>query len=228
MRRFVAIFFAVLIVFQTAPLRTVFAAMSSSSFIMPSDTLGDTGGTSSSASFFLNDTMGETSPATGQGSPSFSLSSGFQTMTPEPVFIFTISSNALALSPAPSVSSTSTASTILTTSTNAPFGYSTYISDDGQFRRGADLIADVADGTVGPVGVEEYGVGITGSDRAFADDRATVVLPRTSPPTPRMIASYNSFGAGRATTVTVKFDMAATTIDGNYSHVLTFVSSPNY
>lgn len=100
--------------------------------------------------------------------------------------------------------------------------------DDGLFRDGANDINDVTDGTVGPVGTEEYGVALTGSDRAFADERATVSLPRTSPGTPRTIASSSTFGASRATTVTFKMTMSGSTVNGSYSHVVTFVSTPNY
>jgi len=211
--------------------------MSSSSFIIPSENIGDSAGSSTSASFRLNDTLGEMiNPFDGgtssykSTSSSYALDSGFQTQLEPPVFTFSVGSSSLTLSPAPSDTTVSTAATTVTTSTNAPFGYSTTIVDDGMLRAGADNIDDIADGngTVGPVGTEEYGVALTGADRAFTDERATVALPRTTPPTPRTIASNSTFGAGRTTTVTFKMTMASSTLNGSYSHIVTFISTPRY
>ncbi|MEI7741801.1 MAG: hypothetical protein WCJ29_04830 [bacterium] len=226
MNRRGAIFIAVLVFLVVLPLRDSLAQMSSTNFEIPAASINDAGGKSTSASYILNDTFGEIATDVSETSPSFNLQSGFQAMKAMPVFSFTISTGTLSLTP--EVGSIVQASVILTTTNTESLGYTTTIVDDGALRSGTDSIADVSDGAVGPAGTAEYGILLTGADKTFSDERATVALPRTSPANPRIIASSSSLGSGRATTVTFKLGIAPATPNGVYSHSVTFTSSPNY
>lgn len=221
MRRAFRLFVVVIIILHVAPAADVLAQMSSGSFNVLSDTLGSEGGTETSASFILNDTLGGFGSGTQMISSSFILGAGFQTQSMEPVFTFSVGNAAVALTPNPTTALISTGSTSVTTSTNSLFGYATTVSENNNLQSGTFDIDDVADGAVGPAGVEEYGIALAGADRAFTDERSILSTSRT-------IASRTTFASGLGTTVTFKVSIDGTTRNGDYSHIVTFISTPNY
>ncbi|MFH0927894.1 MAG: hypothetical protein V1821_00290 [bacterium] len=217
----------ILIVSDLAFGQIALAQMSSASFIVPTETLGDAGGRSCApdcgapTSFILTDTFGDLAAVEGQTSASYQLNSGFQAQILKPVFTFSISSGAPVFTPIPSVTVISTAAITLTTTTNAPFGYTTTAQADGELITGVYPYTKVVDGAVGPAGIEEYGISVSGADAAFADDRMLFTSVQ-------VVASRNTFGANRSVDVAFKLSMSNTTMIATYSQVVTFVSTPNY
>lgn len=142
------------------------------------------------------------------------------TATVDPVFAFTISSATCALGTL-SMASVETCDYDVTTSANAEDGYATTVVEDGELRDGSSDIDDVTDGTV-TASSEEYGIGLTGTDRAFADEEAitdtalTIASDATGP-----ISS-------QSVTVTHKASISATTSAGSYSHIVTLVSTGTF
>ena len=106
----------------------------------------------------------------------------------------------------------------ITTSTNAHNGYTTTIVEDGNLRTtdGGSDINDVVDGGVS-VTSEEYGIGLTGSDRAFSDEQA---IPNTD----KIIASNSGTVVGSLVNVTHKATISVFTPAGSYSHTVTLIS----
>ncbi|OGL67318.1 hypothetical protein A2856_01325 [Candidatus Uhrbacteria bacterium RIFCSPHIGHO2_01_FULL_63_20] len=147
---------------------------------------------------------------------------GFEAITEEPRLTMSLSSTSITLSPNPlTTASVSTGATTVTVSTNADFGYALTATENAAFQnQSADEIADVSDGAV-TAGSEEYGIAVSGADAAFGDDRSVSTTPRT-------IASKSTWGAARATVVTVKAAIASVTDSGEYAGTITFIATGNY
>lgn len=195
-----------------------FAVMSSDSYRIFGDSFSAGGGAGSSASYLLHQTIGE-DLSSSSSSASYVLLDGLQSLAEHPTFTFSVSVPTVNLG-ALSASSTQTGVVTLTTSTNAPFGYTTTVYEDGNLRVGANDIDDVADGSV-TTGVEEYGIGLTGTDRAFSTDQPITGTPLT-------IASRSTWKNGASTTVTFKASIDGSTASGTYSHTLYYVSTGNF
>ena len=142
------------------------------------------------------------------------------TATVDPTFTFVISSTSCALGTL-STGSVSSCNYSVTTTSNAEDGYATAIVEDGNLRNGTPDIDDVTDGTV-TAGSEEYGVGLTGTDRSFVDEQAitgtvlTIASDATGP-----ISS-------QAVTVTHKVSITGATLAGSYSHTVTLISTGTF
>lgn len=147
---------------------------------------------------------------------------GFEAITEDPRITMSLTPTTITLSPNPlTTASVSTGTTTATVSTNADFGYTLTATENDAFKnQSADELADVSDGAV-TAGSEEYGIAVSGSDAAFGDDRSVSATPRT-------IASKSTWGADRATVVTVKAAIASVTDSGEYSGTLTFIATGNY
>ena len=194
------------------------ALMSSSNFRIYGDELGGTGARSTSASYALYDTFGDVGGGR-MSSTNYELLSGFQELSEHPTFSFSISNASIALGNL-STTAVASASHTISTSTNAYRGYLTSIVADGALRTSAIDVNGVSDGTV-TAGNEEYGIALSGDDRAFADDRA----PSTSAQT---IASRTNWKNGAQTTVTYKASIDSATLVGSYTQVLTYTSVGNF
>lgn len=200
----------------------VYAAATSANFLLPSDGFNNGGGTASAPSYKLQDVIGESALGDPATSGSYVMQENFIGMENPPVFRFTISGGAaLTLSPNPVVGTTATATTTLETSTSAPFGYVTTIAEDGDFRDGGTSIPDVTDGAVDGAPTAEYGIEVTGGDRAFSDDEAITG-------TPKIIAANTGVSRNRSISVIYKLRIANDTVNGTYGHVVTYVSSPTF
>ncbi len=195
------------------------ALMTSTNYRIYGDAIGTSGERSTSSSYILTDTLAELTPAEGT-STNYNLLSGFQNLSEHPTFSFSVSDSSINIGTL-STSSIQSATSTVTTSTNAPFGYTTTIVEDGALRNTAsDDIDDVSDGAV-TIGSEEYGIALTGTDRSFTDDQAI-----TS--TPLSIATRTNWKNNAQVTVTFKASVAAATTAGSYSHVVTYVSTGNF
>lgn len=107
----------------------------------------------------------------------------------------------------------------LTVGTDSNTGYSVSVSEDGNLRDGSDDIDDVSDGVV-TAGSEEYGIATdNGGDGLLIQDEAIV--------NGLVIASTNGAVNNRQTVVTLKAAISLSTVDGSYSHNLTFAVTVN-
>lgn len=143
------------------------------------------------------------------------------TATVEPTFTFTISTSTCALGTL-STTATSSCSYTATTTSNAEDGYVTTILANDNLKDGTKDIDNVSDGAVTPTS-EEYGIGLTGTDRAFADNQAvasstaqTIASDTTGPITSQWII------------VTHIAAISATTPAGSYTQTVTLVSTSTY
>lgn len=142
------------------------------------------------------------------------------TATVDPVITFSISSSSCALGTL-STASVSSCYYSVTTTTNAEDGYSTTIVEDGNLRDGSNDIDDVADGTV-TAGAEEYGIGLTGTDRSFTDHQAITTTALT--------IAQDVTGPISSQVVTVGHHAAisTSTVAGIYSHIVTLISTGTF
>ena len=194
------------------------ALMSSTNYRVYGDELGSGGKRSTSTNYILTDSL--TGSVEGAGSSTnYNLLAGFQRLAEHPTFSFSISTSAIDLG-SMTAASVYSQDVVLTTSTNAPFGYTTSAKDDGNLRDGANDIDDVADTAV-TAGSEEYGIGLTGTDRSFADDQ-----PLTT--SFLQVATRTNWKNGAATTVSHKASMDGNTLPGSYSHTITYISTGNF
>ncbi len=200
------------------------ALMSSDNFRIWADTVDSGGNRSSSGNFIIQDSVSETTSGEIIGSASFLSQTGLPAIFEEPVMIMNVSSGTLTLNPSTiSSASTSAGSYTITTSTNAPFGYTVRVTEDGEFRNAQNpglFISDVIDGAV-TTGFAEYGIGITGADAAFANDRAVSN-------TPLIVATNNSFVTNSSVIVTHRASVSDSVSPGTFSHTVTYVAIGNY
>lgn len=200
----------------------VFAdTMNSTSFVITSDDLSAGGGNSSSTSFVSEGTAGGLATGENASSASFAACAGYPCTLAAPGEIsFSVSPNVVMLDTLTS-DMVITGSTTITTSMTATNGYSTVAYTDGGFRtNGGAYVELVADGAV-TEGSNEYGVGLSGFDRAFADDRPITTSPVT-------IAANGS--SVTDSSVDVIFKVAASTMNtaGAYQQTVTFISTGSF
>lgn len=155
-------------------------------------------------------------------SAGYFLQTGFEAIREAPHMSISLAPTSLPLSPNTlSPAGVSTAQTTVTVSTNADFGYVLTVRALSPFQNVAgDVIDGVVDGTV-TAGSEEFGVSLTGTDRAFADDRAVTGSALT-------IASNGMYVTNMATTVTFKASISAATEAGQYQGSYTFIATSTY
>lgn len=202
----------------------VFAQMSSSNYRIVADSV-NTGGSedANSANYNLVDTLGEI--GTGHlNSANYNLWAGFRNIDGDQHSLrFSISVNNLVLAPNPLTSAdVSTASNTVEVTTNARDGYFTTIIEDHDFKTlNGNNIDDVADGEV-TAGSEEYGIRTSGADGQMngADTAITA--------TPQTVASSNSEVSASQTVINYKAAINGLTAAGDYSHVVTFVTTGNF
>ncbi|HRZ51105.1 MAG TPA: hypothetical protein P5043_03935 [Candidatus Paceibacterota bacterium] len=142
------------------------------------------------------------------------------TATVNPTFTFVLSSNTCALGVLTS-SSVASCNYNVTTTTNSEDGYATTIIEDGDLRDGSSSITDVADGTV-TAGATEYGIGLTGTDRSFSDERAITGTAQT------IAADTSGPISAQAVTVTHKASITSAVLAGAYSHTVTLISTGTF
>ncbi len=196
--------------------------MSSTSFVITSDDLSAGGGNSTSTSFVSESDIGGTATGENSVSTSFAACAGYPCTLnlTQPSITFSVSPNTVSLGTL-TTSAIATGTTTLTTTENATNGYSITVVGDGQLRRAAGgAVPDVADGAV-TIGAGEYGIGLTGTDRAFTDDRSVTTSLRT-------IASNGGAVTNSTITVTFKAAISSTVPAGSYSQIATFVCTGSF
>ena len=194
-----------------------YALMTSSNYRLYADQAGGSGARSTSSNYILQDTAGDETAMTGS-STNYTLLAGFQELSEHPVFTFTPSVGTLSLT----LSKTSVAeeSFTLTSSTNAPFGFTTSVNEQGELTNGSYTVTDVSDGSV-TAGESEYGISVTGTDASFGDDRSISGSART-------LGSRGNWVNGSELTVTYKVALPSAASAGTYTQTLHYVSTANF
>lgn len=202
------------------PLRTL-AESASGNYILWANAIGGGGGQTTSANFADAGTAADTSAAAPEDSASFHAVTGFEALTEEPRITMSVSTTSLALSPSSlTVSAVSTGSTSVTVATNGDFGYTlTAVATTPFANQYSQALAAVSDGSV-TAGHEEFGIAVTGTDAAFANDRSVT--------TTRTIASSSIWTGGTTTNVTIKAAISPTTPAGSYSGAISFIATAHY
>lgn len=221
MKRF-ALHIAAGLLILGVPLLVFADTMSSSSFVVTGDDMSAGGGNSTSASFVAENDLDGTATGENGTSASFAACAGYPcalNVTP-PSITFSVSPNSVGLGTL-STASVATGTTTLAVTENANSGYTVTGTSDGQLRTASGkVVPDVADGAV-TIGGAEYGIGLTGTDRAFTDDRSVTT-------TPRNVAANAGAVTGSSVTVTFKAAASTTTPAGSYAQVVTFVCTGTF
>ena len=162
--------------------------------------------------------------------------------TVDPIFTFTISSTSCALGTL-SVSNVQTCNVTLTTTTNAVNGYTTTVvgthAGAELFHSDATNNIDNATGVEVNAGVEEFGIGtsdtgvdiVTESDCAGADGGAAAdaeTIDTNGDNVAASVASNTVPVSAEATTACFAASIAATTVSGSYSALVTFISTGTF
>jgi len=195
--------------------------MSSSSFVITSDDLTAGGGSMSSASFNAEADISGLATGEDLASASYAACAGYPCTLYTPYITFSVTPNSVAFGTLSS-GSLSSGTTTITTSTNALSGYVTTVYTDGEFRTVDSLhyIPGVADGAVS-VGSAEYGIGLTGTDRSFSNDRAISTASIN-------VAQNAGTVDNSAVVVTFKASISNTVVPGDYSQIATFVTTGTF
>ena len=181
-----------------------------------------------SANYNLDDTMGEVGTGLAD-SENYIMKAGYRQATEEvvdPTFTFAISSTTCALGTL-TTASVSSCTYNITTSTNAEDGYTTTIIEDGNLRDGTPDIDDISDGTV-TAGSEEYGVSSNDADSLDIVTTSGDVASSITGTAKSIATQASGPVSADAVTVTHHASIAATTIAGSYSHVVTLVSTGTF
>jgi len=109
----------------------------------------------------------------------------------------------------------------ITTTTNAESGYVTTVIEDGNLRKGADDINDVADGEVS-AGHEEYGIRTSGADGQM-NSNDTAILD-----TVQDVAKNIEPISDSIVTVTYKAGISPSTLAGQYQHAVTYICTATF
>lgn len=198
----------------------VYAEMSSTNYKIQTDSINFGGSDyGASTNYKIQETLGEEAPGISQ-SANYQTRAGYrQMLVAEPLFSFTLSANTCVLGTL-STGSVSSCNYDITTTTNAASGYTTTLTADGALRTASAAdINNVSDGAV-TAGSEEYGVALTGSDRAFADEQGIPTSPSTL-----TVASNSGSVTNSSVTITNKAAISAATAAGSYSQSVTVVST---
>ncbi len=196
--------------------------MCSTGFIVTSDDISTGGGNINSPSFIAESDLGGKATGEDLTATSFRACAGYPCTlnTSAPSITFTVSPNSVNLGTLTS-SATATGTATITTTSNAGSGYVTTVIADGHLRTaGGKFVPDVTDGAV-TTGAGEYGIGLTGTDRAFVDDRSVTTSVRT-------VASSAGAVTNSSVTVTFKAAISRTVTAGSYSQIATFISTGTF
>jgi len=220
----------ILIIFAVtfSPLQKV-VSMQSANYKIEKDSI-NFGGTDDgqSANYNLQDTMGEIGTGLSD-STNYIMKAGYRQMVEEavdPTFTFVIDSTTCALGTL-STGSVSTCTYTITTTTNAEDGYITTITEDGNFRDGTSDINDVTDDEV-TAGAEEYGASSNDADSLDIITTAGNAATGIDGTNKTIAQDITGPVSADAVIVTHHASIAATTVAGSYSHIVTLISTGTF
>lgn len=185
--------------------------MTSTNYAIYADSFNVGGIYSTSTSYDLYSSVGEW-PSSLPTSTSYEIRAGFQAMERGELTL-SISDNALSLGDL-SLSAVNTDSAILTITSGSDTGYTLSVGSAD-----SSPITAVSDGSV-TAGSEEYGLAVSGTDAAFADDRSIIAG--------RILASATGSVTSRPLTMTVKASRISTTSYGSKSQSIVLNLSANF
>lgn len=215
--------------------------LTSPSFDIKMGTINITGGSKSSASYTLNDTVGQT--AQGEfSSAGFTVKAGFQYVYNPNPFTFTISDidlNYGSLVPGtPSI-----LTNILTITTGSAYGYTIKAIEDHSLKliSGTDTIPDTACDLASPCTVTDatpwtdntrygfgYNVNSTEADPEFVDNTYFRPFPIQGADQPATVMSKNTPTATSSGTVTYKVNISGSQAAGIYQNGIQFIAIPAF
>jgi hypothetical protein len=237
----IAIFTAVIAVTTT---KFVFADnLTSPAFNIKMGTINITGGSKSSASYKLNDTVGQT--AQGEfNSAGYTIKAGFQYVISSIPFSFTISNIDLdygSLVPGtPSI-----LSNILTVTNGSAYGFTVKAIEDHPLKlvSGTDTIPDSACDLATPCSITDatpwtdnarfgFGYNVVGSDKDPEFVNSTYYRPfpiqGSDQPSTVMLRSSITPATGSATTVNYKINISGSQAAGTYQNGIQFIAIPAF
>ncbi len=210
MRRTLSLLVIVLLVGIFAFPSVSFGVMSSTNYTIFSDSIDAGGILSTSGTYSLEDTLGESPVGTSTGGV-YEVLGGYQAMDWS-VLVVEVTSTTLDLGTL-SVSTVGSASTIFSVTADASTGYVLSVGSVS----GTSLTA-VTDGAV-TAGAQEYGVAVSGVDRAFSDDRGIAAGLNLSSSSTAVVSAE--------TTLTFKAAISSATSAGSRSQTVTISASTN-
>ena len=215
---------------------------SSTSYRITSGVVGCGGGTSTSTSYILYDTLCDVGgPGPSSNSPfatsaTYVLGSGFQAMQEQPHISLTLSTNTLNFGTL-STASVSTATATTTVTTNAPNGYVSSIIASAAFRQTSNTsnkIANVSDGSV-TAGSAEYGLTTSGTNGQYNATDTCVPYSGADSDSPicttvaKTFSSKTSWVSADATVITFKAAISTTTAAGSdYTQTITIITTGTF
>ncbi len=188
-----------------------FGVMSSSNYTIFADSIDSGGVLSTGGTYSLQDTAGE-SPVGSSTSSTYQVIGGYQAMDWS-ILAINITTTSVGLGTLNSLSQVVASETTVAVTAEASSGYVlSVVSVSGS------SLAAVSDGAVS-AGAEEYGVAVSGADRAFSDDRSVIAG--------RVLASSSTPVVGAQTVLTFKAGMSLSTSVGARSQSATIMASTN-
>ena len=215
--------------------------LNSPSFDIKMGTINITGGSKSSASYKLNDTVGQT--AQGEfNSGGYTIKAGFQYVLNNIPFTFTISDIDLDYgSLVPGTPSTLT--NILGLTTGSAYGYSIKVIEDHSLKltNGTDTIPDTACDLASPCTITDatpwtvntrygfgYNVNSTDADPEFAGATYYRPFPIQVTDQPSLVMSKATAAATASGIVTYKINVSGSQAAGTYQNGLQFIAIPSF
>jgi hypothetical protein len=186
-----------------------FGVMSSTNYTIFADSIDAGGVLSTSGTYSLEDTIGETPTGGSASSSVYEVLAGYQAMDWS-VLVLDVDTNTVNLGTL-STSAVTTSSATLSVTVDASSGYVLSVGSVS----GTSLTA-VADGTVS-AGAEEYGIAVSGIDAAFADDQAIAAGLN--------ISSSSTLVTYAETVVTFKAAISSASTAASLSQSITFSAS---
>ena len=184
--------------------------MSSSNYTIFSDSIDSGGVLSTSGTYSLQDTAGE-SPVGSSTSSTYEVIGGYQAVDWS-VLTINIDTTTLDMGVL-TIDQVATSSAVVSVTADASTGYVLSVASIS-----GTALSGVADGSVSP-GYEEYGVAVSGPDQAFSDDRSVIVG--------RVLASSSTPVVSAQTTITFKATMGIASVSGSRSQSVTLTASTN-
>lgn len=240
----------ILMITQSFILDVLAQTMTSSNYVILSNSLDCGGGTGTSASYALTDSVCETAPGDStnsvfSASSNYTIGTGFQAMDDIPHITATFSdpdsnngTNTVSFG-------TLTTSAVnqdqigVTVTTNATSGYVATIIANNALRRTsntAQKIGNVSDGAV-TTGVSEYGFCATGTDGQFACNTAETCVPYSGADSDspvcttiaKTFATKSTWASAVLTTLTFKAAVSSTVTAGSdYTQTMTIIVSGTF
>ena len=215
--------------------------LSSPSFDIQMGTINITGGSKSSASYTLNDTVGQT--AQGEfNSSGFTVKAGFQYVYDSTPFTFTISDIDLEYGTlVPGTPSVLT--NILTITTGSAYGYTIKAIEDHSLKltTGSDTIPDTSCDLASPCTVSDatpwtdntrygfgYNVNGTDADPEFVNNTYFRPFPIQGVDQPATVMSKNTQTSTSSATVTYKVNISGSQAAGTYQNGIQFIAIPAF